>query len=246
MTQTTENLLSYYANLLIYQYVSRWRAYNTVYSLVEPILMSQGFELLLINNEGQPIVNNEGNYVYVGAVVEPVLPLALQNAFNLPGAVGAQLDILAKYLGGQRTNQLLDGTYYTLNDTQFTEYLLILAARNGLASDLGDVQAFLTEYFTVGGAQVLLVHDYANMQMSFTYTAAGGAYPVLEAFIMLGNLPKPMGVGASFIHNPTVKNFFAFRTYTQAAQPNTVGFNFYTAPQVGTFVSYAYGLSVPS
>lgn len=172
--------------------------------------------------------------------VEPILPLALQEAFNLPGAVGAQLDILGKYLGGQRINYLLDGTSYIFNDTEFTEYLQLLAARNGLSSDLGNIETFFHDYFIEGGNQVLLVYDFACMNMSFVYLAAQGAYPVLEAFITGGNLPKPTAVGASFIYNPTNTGFFAFRTYAQVAQPNTTGFSTYTGLPVGTFLTYSY------
>jgi hypothetical protein len=206
--------------------------------------MPQGFEILAVDNEGNPLVDNEGDYVYFGAITEPILPLALQEAFNLPGAAGTQLENVGTYVGGARTNNLLNGTAYTLSDAQFTEYLQLLALRNSLPSDLGDIETFLYDNFTVEGTQVLSMFDFADMHVSFTYTALRGTYPIFEAFITRGNLPKPMGVGGSFIYNPTSLTFFAFRTYNQAAQPNTTGFNTYSGSQQGTYLQYANGITI--
>jgi hypothetical protein len=244
-TQTTQDLLSYYANLLIYQYVSQWRAWNETYAILETYLMAQGYEYLVVDNEGQPVVDNEGDYVYIGSFIEPILPLAVQQAFNFPGAVGVQLDTLAKYLGGERTNSLLNGVPYTFNDADFTTYLQLLAIRNNMPSDLGDIEQFLYDNFTISGDQILSVTDFADMHMGFTYTALIGTYPIFEAFITSGDLPKPMGVGASLIYNPQKKNFFAFRSYEWVAQAGTVGFNYYSGPQDGTFLGYSYGVEVP-
>ena len=244
VTSETEHLFRYYADLLIYQYASRWRAYNTVYSLIEPALMSQGFETVVTSNEDDPVLDNEGNYTYVGSILGPILPLALQGAFNFPGAVGVQLDTLAKYFGGQRTNLLLNGESYTFDDAEFTTYLQLLALRNNLPSDLGTVESFLYDYFTVGATQILSVYDFADMHLSFVYAALLGTYPIFEVFIATKNLPKPMGVGAGMIYNPTGKSFFAYRTYKQTSQPGTSGFNFYAESQTGTFLQYSYGLVV--
>ena len=241
-TQTTDQLVAYYANLLIYQYVSQLRAYNNVFVDVQPILMPQGFMLPLTDNEGNPIVDNEGDWIYSSATTEPILPLALQDAFNFGTAVGKQLDILAEYIGGLRTNLQLDGTFYTLTDQQFTAYLQIVAVRNTLGSDMGSIDGFLNQYFP----GEFSVYDSENMHMSFIYHPVFGTDPIAESFIMAGYLPVPMAVGVTFIPNPLTFQFFAFRTYVSVAQPSTSGYNLYGAPQTGTFFLYAYVMIVPT
>lgn len=239
-TQTTEQLINYYANLLIYQYVSQLRAYNTVFIDVQPILMSQGFMSPLTDNEGNLIINNEGDAVYSDVTTEPILPLALQDAFTLSTAVGVQLNVLAEYIGGLRTNLQLNGTYLTFTDEQFSSYLSALAARNNLASDMGSISVFFSKYFP----DEFSVYDLENMHMTFIYHLNPGDDPVAEAFITSGHLPVPMAVGATLIINPVAFAFFAFRTYNAVAQPDTTGYNFYIDTQVGKTLSYTNVLPV--
>jgi hypothetical protein len=217
--QTTAQLVAYYANLLIYQYISQPKAYATVSADVLPVLMPQGFT----------------------SPAEPILPLALQDAFTLGTAVGVQLDTLAEYIGAVRTNLQLNGLLLTMTDVQFTDYLTVVAARNNLGSDMGSIESFFNQYFP----GEFSVYDFETMNMSFVYYEALGADPVAEAFIMAGYLPVPMAVGATFIFNPNNYLFFAYRTYNAVAQPKTTGFNFYSGSQVGKFSSYVDAIVVP-
>jgi hypothetical protein len=239
-TQTTEQLVGYYANLLIYQYISQLRAYNNVFVDIEPVLMPQDFSVPLVDNEGNMIVDNEGDAIYSNLMGE-ILPLTLQDAFTFGTAVGVQLDILAEYIGGLRTNLQLDNTFLTLTDQQFTTYLQALAARNNLGSNMQTIEAFFNQYFP----GEFSIYDFESMQMSFIYSPAFGADPIAESFIMSGHLPVPMAVGATFIHNPTASAFFAYRTYNAVAQPGTSGYNRYSDPQVGRLLRYTDVLVVP-
>jgi hypothetical protein len=239
-TQTTQQLVEYYANLLIYQYVTQLKAYATVFDDVQPILMPQGFISPLTDNEGNWLFDNEGDPLYSTVTTEPTLPLALQDAFNFGSAVGVQLDTLATYIGGLRTNLQLDGTYLALTDLQFTLYLQALAARNNMGSDMGSIEAFLGQYFP----GVFAVYDFEDMHMSFIYYPVASANPAAEAFITAGHLPVPMTVGATLVFNPNNDLFFAFSTYNDAAQPGTSGYNFYGSSQVGEFLTYTDSITV--
>lgn len=239
-TQTSEQLVAYYANLLIFQYVSQLRAYNHVFVNVEALLMPQGFAVPLTDNEGNLIVDNEGKAVY-DTFMGQLLPLALQDAFTLSSAVGVQLDILAEYIGGTRTSLQLNGTLATLTDRQFGTYLQVLAARNNLGSSMSDITAFFNQYFP----GEFSVYDYENMYMSFIYHLPFGADPIAESFVMSGHLTVPMAVGATFVYNPSGFLFFAFRTYQALAQPGTSGYNDYSNPQVGRFLVYSNVIKVP-
>lgn len=244
MTQTDE-LIAYYTGLVIYQYSNQPNASALVSATVTPILMPQGHNLL-IDLDGNPVVDLDGNPVYDSLEYnDPILPLALQEAFNFPGATGIQLNIIAKYLGGKRTNKLLDGTNYTMGDDEFTTYLQLLAVRNGLSSDLGTIQDFLHEYFVDGGNDVLILYDHKNMSIGYLYLATPGTYPFFESFITSGHLPKPMAVGSTLISTLGTLNFFAFRNYYDVAPVGTTGYNFYVDPQIGTFVTYSYVIVVP-
>lgn len=238
--QTSEQLINYYADLLIYQYISKPRAHYTVYHDVAPVLMPQGFGLPVLKIDGSVVTATDGNWVY-NVPMGTLLPLTLQDAFTFDTAVGVQLDTLAEYIGGIRTNLQLDGTYLTLTDVQFRLYLQALGARNTMGSDMKSIETFFATYFP--GA--FLTYDFESMHMSFIYNNDLGVDPVAESFIMAGHIPVPTAVGATVIFNPTSFSFFAFRTYNAVAQPGTSGYNFYSGPQTGRFLSYINALNVP-
>lgn len=185
---TTEELVQYYANLLIVQYLGKDKAYATVSTSVRPIIMDQ-------------------------------LPLQVQNAFCIgemiiggvtyPGAVGAQLDILAKYLGVTRNGYDLTGNPVTLNDIEFTTLLKLAIVKNSSGSSLYDIQALIHLYF----ANEIFVYDGANMQMSYLITSSVGNQSLVELFITEGLLPKPMGVQLASLVYITDISLFGFRNY---------------------------------
>ena len=238
--QEFTELVDYYANLLIYQYISQPKAYATTFADVAPILMPQMYGAALTDQNLNPLTDDQGTALYASvnsgpAIFGDILPLALQDAFTLGSAVGVQLDTLAKYIGGVRTNFLLNGTLYTMSDAQFTQYLTTIGARNSLASDMGSIIEFLQTYFF----NQFTVYDYEDMRMGFTFFSAPGTNPGAEAFITAGYLPVPMAVGYTLAYNPTGNNFFAFRTYNSVSQPTTTGYNFYSGSIVGKFLSYS-------
>jgi len=197
---TTQELINYYADLLIIQYIGKSKAYATIQALVEPLLMTQA------------------------SLSDPILPLAVQQAFNInaPAAIGVQLDILGKYLGVVRSGYGVNG-FISLSDADFLVMIKFAAAKNYSGSSLYDIQKMLDDFFS----GKILVTDYKNMHMSYLVNSSLGSQDLIQLIINNGLLPKPMGVQLSVTtYAPIIDKFFGFRTYEQAAV-NSSPFNSY-------------------
>lgn len=307
---STQDLVNYYANLLILQYVGKPKAYAMIQALVTPVLMPQTTQetisfgaiptsgTFVLNYLGNPtaainwndtaaqiqtklravaglgsvtvtgsiagrslVVNMVGVQVVAAlmtvtanglvisgtpvsvsvAETDVTLPLAVENAFNLNTAVGAQLIILGKYAGVGNTGFNFSGPV-TLGDTDFRNLIKAVIARNYLGSDLGSIQTFIATYFP----NVLRVFDHYTMRMSYLYEVAIGSNNVAEFFIKLGLLPRPMGVQLAMLTYafPT-NNFFGMRTYYAAAPSFVAPFNSYTSYLTGRpWLSYVNGIKI--
>ena len=145
----------------------------------------------------------------------------VQDAFDIDTAVGVQLDVVGKYAGVQRNTSDLSGPI-SLDDDDFRSLIKVAIVKNNSGSSLYDIENLLNVFFPGS----FLVFDYKNMQMSYVFDVTIGSRQLAEAFVKNGLLPKPMGVAASLIYAPNIKNFFGFRTYAFAAQ-NVRGFNTY-------------------
>lgn len=170
---------------------------------------------------------------------DEILPLALQNAFNLIGdnpAVGNQLDILGKYANVSRTGNGFSSVI-TLDDDDFLKLIKMAIITNSSGSSLYTIQNLLHEFFP----NQIYVTDQKNMHM--TYLILTGSHDLIELFISEGLLPAPMGVSLTVIYYP-VLNFFSFRTYST---PNTTGkpFNTYSDYHMDwPFLSYASAITI--
>lgn len=156
-----------------------------------------------------------------------VLPLAVQNAFNLlgsPTAVGKQLDIIGKYVGVTRYGV---GTLsnITLSDADFISLIKLATIENTSTADLYSIQALLNQFF----AGQIAVYDYQNMRLSYSLSTAIGSADLVTVLVTQKLLPRPMGVQLSVVYAPTVNQFFGFRTYT-TPEVNSTGFNTYATP----------------
>lgn len=159
----------------------------------------------------------------VGEVVMDQLPLSVQNGYDVETAVGAQLDVLGKYVGVSRDTYDLDGPV-TLDDDDFRILIKIKAIKNNSNSALSDIQSLLNIFFP----DSLRVYDYANMHMSYLFDSDFGSTTLAGVFVRQGLLPKPMGVQlAALIFAPNIDEFYGFRTYDLPAV-NNVGMNDYT------------------
>jgi hypothetical protein len=175
---TTQELIDYYANLLILQYRGKPRAYATIQALATMPVMDQ-------------------------------LPTGVMNAFDLSSCGGVLLDTLGIYIGVSR-NQFSFSGPVTLSDTDYRTLLNLKIIQNANASDLKTIVDFL--YTAFGNS--LQLFDYKDMALDYVLNSAIGNNTLLEVFIQGGFLPRPMGVKLrTIIYNPTLDNFFGFRTY---------------------------------
>jgi hypothetical protein len=152
--------IKYYSDLLIRQYRMKPKAVADIQAEVTPIIMPM----------------SDGN----------ILPLAVQNAFDMDTAVGVQLDTLGTYIGVTRQGSTFSGST-TLGDEDYKKLLHIVAQRNVLRADLSSIQDFFYNNFR----GLFQVTDNLNMNMTYTYLGKTGENIVAEFFIEGGFLPVP-------------------------------------------------------
>lgn len=175
---TTDELATYYANLLILQYVNKPKAFATVKATVTPFIMDQ-------------------------------IPIAVQNAFSVEGAVGVQLDVIGKYVGASRVGYTLNGPV-SLNDADYRQLIKLLIIKNNSGSSLYTIQSLLAANFP----NQIVVSDNQAMGLNYVLSEALGSADLLEILVSGDYLPKPMGVGVSVVVLPDITYpFFGFRTY---------------------------------
>lgn len=139
--------------------------------------------------------------------VDPTLPLAIQDGFNLLGdstAVGDQLDVLAKYVGVQRTGYGFT-TQITLTDDELLSLIRFAIIRNNAGSSLYEIQNLLQQFF----ADQVFVADYGTMLLTFYIASTVASEDLIEMIVIQDLLPRPMAVGLIII-TFSGTNAFAF------------------------------------
>lgn len=193
---TTEELSTYYANLLILQYIGKPKAFAMVKAVVTPLIMDQ-------------------------------LPVDVQNSFDLSSAVGAQLDVVGKYVGVSRSANTLTGPV-TLTDNDFRTLIKMVIIKNNSGSSLATIQTLLAASFP----GQIFISDNQTMAINYVIVESLGTADLLEILTTGGYLPAPMGVSTSVTLVPEhVNPFFGYRTYT-APDTTVAPFNNYAFYQV--------------
>jgi hypothetical protein len=169
-------------------------------------------KLLIKQYQGQP-----NAVAHIGLLAQAALmdglPIDILNGFNInpalgPTAVGAQLDIVGKYVGASRSGYSFSGPM-KLNDADYLKLIQLKVIRNISDSGFATIQNFLNAYFP-GTIQVF---DHFGMRMSYFFEATLGSQQLAEFFVKSGFLPKPMGVqNAVVTYAPNVNAFFGFST----------------------------------
>lgn len=159
------------------------------------------------------------NSVSIGITeTDLILPLAVQNAYNILGsnpAVGVQLDVIGTYAGVTRNGVGVNGQPITLNDTDFLTLIQIAIIRNNNGSSLYDINTELYQFF---GTQILCT-DNSNMTLTYLVSSLVSSN-LIQLFITENLLPAPMAVGVSIIiYAPIVNAFFGFVNYDNPVQP---------------------------
>lgn len=180
-------------------------------------------DLLIIQYRGKTKAR-----AHVGAVVKPFIAeqlwAAIRDAFAVDTAVGAQLDVIAKYAGVSRKGfDFLGPT--VLSDSDLRQLVRIAIVQNASRSSLSDIQALLNTYFP----GTILVFDFGRMRMGYFFASGSISAELAQFFIRQGRLPRPMGVYLSaLVYRASLANVFTFRTY-DAAATGRHGFNTYAS-----------------
>lgn len=194
-------------------------------------------DLLILQYKGKP--KAEGTVqAFVDTVISGQLPLAVQNAFNIDTAIGAQLDVIGKYAGVTRSGNSFSGPM-VLNDEDYRKIIKLKIIQNNSGSSLSEIQDLLAQYFQ----GLIRVFDYKDMSMSYYVSAEFGSQQLVEFFINKGLLPVPMAVGlGSTIYHPDLK-FFSFSNYSQGT-PVDYPMNLYTDQHdEWPWLTYAYAIN---
>ena len=158
-----------------------------------------------------------------------ILPLAVQNCFDLNNAIGVQLDILGKYAGVTRTINTPTQTI-NLNDADFTTLIKFAIVQNNSGSSLATIEQNLNIFF----AGNFTVTDYKNMNMSYIFSQSIGSTNLFSALIQENLIPKPMGVGYSVLVPPVVDAYFGYSLYEEGAvNPVVKPYNTYESVNTG-------------
>lgn len=157
---------------------------------------------------------------------------AIQNAYDPRTAIGAQLDVIGKYVGVSRQGYNFSGPM-TLTDTEFQTLIRFAILQNNAGSSLQDIQNAILNSFP--GA--LSVFDHLDMRLSYFFDQSIGSNLLAEFIVKARLLPKPMGVAIStLVYAPANVKFFGFRTaFTPLV--NSVGFNNANNDYPGSWIS---------
>lgn len=159
----------------------------------------------------------------LGKMFPVELILAVRDGFSLETAVGAQLDILAKYLGADRYFVNTSGALDKLDDDEFRVLLKLKAVANNTNCSHYDIDNSLYEFFGTS------VHAESTGNMEMTYFIPSGSSRTIIAAIQNDCLPRPMGVGVKYVILQS-ENFFGLVSYSNQYAIYKTGFRTYTNP----------------
>jgi hypothetical protein len=208
ITTAVSTLGEYYANLLILEYIGQPNASAMISAIANMVTM--------------PATSTQ--------TADDILPLVVQNAYNLTTASGVQLNIIGAYLGVTRYSTDFNGNSIVLSDADFQTLIKLAAASRISGNSLADIDNFL--YTNFPGE--VFITDNLNMSISYLINSSVGSQNLIDAFINEELLPKPMAVAiGAVIVNPSL-NFFGFSSYGPngtwiPAAPLVQGFNTYSS-----------------
>lgn len=170
-----EELLQYYKNLLILQYNKEGGTARATIDLL------------------------------VRQVLGALIAQQVQDAFNIDTAIGAQLDILGKYLGVERSKL----SYPQLSDEQFRIVLKFAILKNNNLSSTEAISDSLEAFF---GNEVTITD---NKNMTIRYNIGGNiSEQIIDILVSKKLLPKPMGVKVEILHKDAFFGFYGSNLQT--------------------------------
>ncbi|MGB2578152.1 hypothetical protein AAIR98_000916 [Elusimicrobium simillimum] len=198
MTDTIENLLEYYANLLIIQYRNKPKAINTIKAFARQILADM---LPIKIRDAYTVDTAEGKQLdvlgkYIG-FSRFISTLVVKNFFKFN--VGPNITAI----NGFNTYQQglirqawmkysdFDSQDYPLGDSDLRVMLKLKSIINNGSAITSEIK---TQLYNVFGDSIKLTD---NRNMTYTYTVSEDLIDVLPVILAYDMLPVPMGVSYS-------------------------------------------------
>lgn len=165
-------------------------------------------DLLIIQYRNQPRAQATIQALARQALCDNIA-IKIRDAFNLDDAIGVQLDIVGKYANVSRDVLTFSGGT-SLDDNDFRTLIRLALVVHNCSGSLKDIDDILSTYF---GNSVTLF-DNTNMTLGYFFNANIGSLPLIEAFVKLDLLPRPMGVRlSSLIYAVGLDNVFGMGSY---------------------------------
>ena len=240
---TNSDLIDYYANLLILQYLDKPKANATIKALVKQALP---YELLV----------------------------SIRDGFSIEGAIGVQLDTVAKYVGADReaVGTAFDRAYwgaveynavspfdfsvcisygdivpdvqirnytessqslYSLTDAELRTIIKLSITKNYSNGSVYDIDTILDALF---GTDV-----YFNDRQNMTYISYLISSTLERMFVIAkaeNALPKPAGVGIAITVVDDIDNIFGYSDYYNPTPSFAVGYGEYDTALTGCMAAY--------
>lgn len=226
-----ETTIAYYADLLIYQYISKPKAYATISALANAALcdlLPQDVTLSFdLDTATGPQLDILGQYIGFSRIIPINVPRNYFqfNDYTAPYTATGFTDYTNNTTNATSVFYLYifnNQTLYTLSDSEYRPLLKLKVLLNKNDSTLYQIA---NDLFTTFGYDII-AFDQADMTMSYLVSPTMSV--TAQIAVTQGLLPKPMGVGISgifVISNPA--NLFAFQDYTHD-NGSTTGFSDYT------------------
>lgn len=240
-----QNLIEYYANLLILQYRKKERAPATIRALIKTIML---FDLIKQIENGYNIDDAVGVQLdilakYVGAervatgvdfsreffgfvdYNEPapyvsVTGLIKYDSITIPDAQILEYD----------TDQQ---SAFSLNDPELRVLIKLKIAQNNSNHSTGEIDDILNMFFP---GQVIFTD---NKDMTVSYIFESGLGRLIEVAVSERALPKPAAVGLVINFVPDINNIFSLKKYDVDTPANfSEGLLLYSDAPFGSFLKY--------
>lgn len=223
-TETEINdLVNYYANLLIIQYHSKDKAIATIEAITrETIANAVIFDVRDGYNIETAIglqLDILGKYIgvnrfYSGTVLNGFFSFISYDLFNAPLADYIGLADYADFeikVGNLATYDSVINSTFELSDTDYRMLLKLKIILNNCNFSHGEINQLIFDFFGTS----LIARSDGNMQMDYFFTPAN--FAIINVARDKELLPKPMGVGVGYLI-PNL-GYFSFVSYDEFDAP---------------------------
>jgi len=198
---TTEELISYYSNLLIMQYHEQPKAIAHIKAVVAEYIADQIISQVLNGFNIDTAIGKQldiiGKYVGISRIVNG-FPFG-REYLGMPSYDDPSPDTyIGFYVYGDTTTAFFarygdEKNQYQMNDEEMRYLIKLKIAQNKSIHSLSEIDEIIEEFFEVSGTPVVAVTD--NLDMTINYDFTPGAAEIKHKLaVYTGCLPHPAGV----------------------------------------------------